>query len=183
VIPVAKRLFTAKEFGQLPDNGVPTELVRGRIVSMNLPVLRHGQICRINRLVGYYVDEHNLGHLVVNDPGIITERDPDTVRGPDVAFLSYTRIPRGPLPKVYVDVVPELVFEVRSPTDRWSEMLAKALEYLKAGVTVVCLVDERTEEVPVYRADESPRNLHGSDELSLPGILGDFHVEVRRFFE
>jgi Uma2 family endonuclease len=86
------------------------------------------------------------------------------------------------LPRGYLNVVPELVFEVRSPTDRWSKMLAKVSEYLEAGVTVVCLVDEDTEKVHVFRVDEQPQILHGTDEFSLPDILGDFHVEVRRFF-
>ena len=73
-----------------------------------------------------------------------------------MSFYSYARMPRGPLPRGYLDVVPELVFEVRSPTDRWSKMLVKVSEYLEAGVTVVCLVDEGTENVHVFaRMDQS----------------------------
>jgi Uma2 family endonuclease len=105
------------------------------------------------------------------------------MRGPDVAFLSYARQPPGPLPQGYLAVVPELVFEVRSPTDRWSKLLAKAGEYLEAGVTVVCLLDQVSETVQVYRVDELPRTLHGDDALHLPDVLGDFRVAVRQFFE
>jgi Uma2 family endonuclease len=92
-------------------------------------------------------------------------------------------VPRGPLPSGYLGVVPELIFEVRSPTDRWSKVLAKVSEYLEAGVTVVCALDQASQTVQVYRADELPRTLHGEDELSLPDLLGDFRVPVRRFFE
>ena len=63
-----------------------------------------------------FCDEHNLGHVVSNDSGVVTERDPDTVRGADVAFYSYGRVPPGPFPRGYLAVAPELVFEVRSPT-------------------------------------------------------------------
>lgn len=182
--PVARRPVTAEEFANLPDRGVPTELIHGRVVEMNVPAPRHGQICsKIDRLVGNYADEHRLGHLVVNDAGIVTERDPDTVRGGDVAFYSFSRVPPGPFPPGYLDVVPELVFEVRSPTDRWSRLLAKAGDYLEAGVTVVCLLDQMSESVQIYRADELPRTLHGDDELHLPDVLRDFRVPVRRFFE
>ena len=87
------------------------------------------------------------------------------------------------MPDGYLDVVPELVFEVRSPTDRWSKVLAKVSEYLEAGVAVVCVLDQIREAVQVYRGNELPQTLHGDDELHLPDILGDFRVAVQRFFE
>ena len=99
-----------------------------------------------------------------------------------MAFYSYARLPRGPLQRGYLAVVPELVFEVRSPTDRWQRLFAKAAEYLEAGVTVVCLLDQMSERVLVCRADDLPQTLHGDDELHLPDVLGDFRVAVRRFF-
>jgi Uma2 family endonuclease len=180
---VTEPLYTAEEYARLPDRGVPTELVKGKVVTMNLPAPRHGQICsKIDRLVGNYADEHGLGHVVTNDSGIITERGPDTVRGPDVGFYSYSRVPPGPLPRGYLSAIPELVFEVRSPTDRWVRVLRKVTEYLDAGVTVVCVLDEVSETVHIYRADELPQTLHGDDELRLPDILGDFAVAVQRFF-
>jgi Uma2 family endonuclease len=180
----AEQLLTAEEYARLPDTGVRTELIRGKVVEMNVPAPRHGQVCsKIDRLVGTYADEHRLGHVVVNDSGVLTQRDPDTVRGGDVAFYSYARVPPGPLPRGYLNVVPELVFEVRSPTDRWSKLFAKAGEYLDAGVTAVCLVDEVSERVLVCRAEEPPLTLHGDDELHLPDVLGEFRVAVRRFFE
>jgi Uma2 family endonuclease len=80
-------------------------------------------------------------------------------------------------------VVPELVFEVRSPTDRWSKVLAKVAEYLQAGVSVVCVLDEVSETVQVFRDEEFRHTLHNSDELHLPDVLGDFRVAVQRFFE
>jgi Uma2 family endonuclease len=151
---------------------------------MNVPAPRHGEICiNIALLIGPHVRAKSLGRLVGNDGGIITGRDPDTVRGGDVAYYSYARVPQGPLPTGYLEVVPELVFEVRSPTDRWSRLIAKAAEYLEAGVTVVCLLDQVSETVQVYRVDELPRTLHGDDELHLPDILGDLRIPVRRFFE
>jgi Uma2 family endonuclease len=182
--PAAEHLLTAQEYLQLPDRGIPTELIRGRVVEMNVPAPRHGQICcKIARLLGNYADEHDLGHVVVNDSGILTEHDPDTVRGADVAFYSFLRVPRGKFPPGYPTVVPEVVFEVRSPTDRWSKLLAKVLEYLEAGVSIVCILDQVSETVQIHREEELPQTLHNSDELHLPDVLGDFRVSVQRFFE
>jgi Uma2 family endonuclease len=181
---IAEALLTAEEYALLPDRGRPTELVRGKIVEMSPPLPRLGQIGgKINRIVGTWSSEHDLGHLVSNDSAIITKRDPDTVRGADVAFYSYARMPRGPFPQGYLSVVPELVFEVRSPSDRWISILAKVVEYLDAGVSVVCVLDPGPQTIHVYRADQPAQLFSENDELVLPDVLGDFRATVRRFFE
>ncbi len=176
-------LLTAEQFARLPDPGLPTELVRGRVITLSLPAPRHGQICsKIDRIIGNYAEEHKLGHVVVNDSAVVTERDPDTVRGGDVAFYSYSRVPLGPFPPGYLKVVPELIFEVRSPTDRWSQILGKVSEYLDAGVSVVCVLDWSSEALQIYRMEELPQTLHSDGELYLPEILGELKVAVQRFF-
>src|SRR5690242_2803487 len=106
----ASPLLTAEEFARRPDPGHPEELVRGRTIAMPPPSRRHGQVCsKADRIFGAFVEEHDLGHVLCNDSGVITERGPDTVRGPDVAFYSFERLPRGPLPASYGPEVPELV--------------------------------------------------------------------------
>ena len=154
-------LMTAEEYARRPDPGYPEELVRGRVVPMPLPNRRHGQICyRVARFFGDFVDRHDLGHILTNDAGVITERGPDTVRGADVAFYTYARLPKGPLAASYGPEVPDLVVEVVSPSDRWPKVLAKVAEYLGAGVTVVVVLDETppTAEVfaPMDRRASSP---------------------------
>lgn len=181
---IGAALLTAEEYLLLPDQDLPNELVRGRIVPFDIPFPRHGQICsEIVYLIGRFLDGRDMGHLVCNDSGIITERDPDTVRGADVAFYSYQRVPRGPLPQRYLDVAPELVFEVRSPGERWGRILTKVGEYLEAGVTVVCVLDQMTERCHVYRNEEEMQIFLPDQELTLPDVLPEFRVVVRRFFE
>jgi Uma2 family endonuclease len=181
---VAEALLTAEEYARLPDNGQPTELVRGRVVPVDIPAPRHGQICaKVVRIVGRFLDDNDIGHLVSNDSGVVTERNPDTVRGGDVAFYSYERVPRGPFPRGYIPVVPELVFEVRSPTDRWGRILAKAGEYLQAVVTLVCVLDEMTQSARVYRSDQPEQVFTAEQDLVLPEALPGFRAAVERFFE
>jgi Uma2 family endonuclease len=181
---VAGTLLTAEDFRQLADDGVPKELVRGKVVPMNLPAPRHGQICvKIVRVLARYLDFHDIGHLLSNDPGVVTEHNPDTVRGGDVVFYSYNRVPAGPLPDCYLGAVPELVFEVCSPTDRWQKVRAKAMEYLDAGVTTVCVLDPTRQSVHAYNNDLPDRVFRADEELTLPELLGDFRPPVRLFFE
>ena len=107
-VAAAEKLMTAEEFGALPTSRRPMELVRGRIVDMNVPGPRHGQMCgNAVWIFQDFVKSHDLGHVLCNDSGVVTERDPDTVRGMDVSYYSYSRLPKGPLPARYVDVVPE----------------------------------------------------------------------------
>jgi Uma2 family endonuclease len=177
-------LMTAEQFGQRPDPGYPEELVRGRVVAMSVPDRRHGYVCsKADRIIGNFVDTRGIGRVMCNDSGVITERGPDTVRGADVAYYSFSRLPTGMPPKGYGPEVPELVVEVRSANDRWREILEKVSEYLNAGVLVVVVLDPEPQIAHVFSADDPPRTLITEEELILPVVLGDFRVRVGRFFE
>lgn len=180
---ITPALVTAEEFAQRPDPGYPEELVRGRIVPMTMPKPRHGEICgNVVLLLGSFVKERDLGRVLSNDTGVITQRGPDTVRGADVSFYSFARVPKGPLPDRYLDVPPELVVEVLSPSDRWPKVLAKVAEYLDAGTTAVLVLDDQRRLAHIYQADGTTRLLGEDEELRIPDLLGDFHVKVERFF-
>ena len=73
--------------------------------------------------------------------------------------------------------------EVRSPGDRWPQVIAKVAEYLNAGVPVVGVLDDDSRTAHLFFADRPGRILGPDDELTLPDLLGDFRVPVRRFFE
>jgi Uma2 family endonuclease len=180
----AEALLTAEEFGRRPDPGYPEELVRGRIITMPPPKPRHGQICgQAYYLLRKHVDDQGLGHVLCNDSGVITERDPDTVRGADVAFYSYDRLPKGPIQGGYLAFPPNLVVEVRSPDDGWREILEKVTEYLEAGVTVVIVLDPEPRTAHIFHSDRAPEQLGPDNDLTVADLLGDFRVKVARFFE
>jgi Uma2 family endonuclease len=176
-------LLTAEEFVKLPENGL-RELVRGQIVELPMPGTRHGYVCmNVGRIISTFVRDNDRGRVMSNDTFVLTQRAPDTVRGSDICYFSYDRLPRGPLPVGIADNPPELVFEVKSPSDRWVKVIAKAAEYLDAGVLVVCIVDPEEETLTIYRPDKKPHSLMATDELSLPDILAGFSTPVRKFFE
>ncbi len=177
-------LLTADEFLHLPDGGAATELVRGRIVEMNRPYTSHGYLTmRAAFLIQQYLQQHDIGRVGGADAGVVTERDPDTVRGPDVAFYSYERIPRGPLPPGYWPSAPELVLEIRSADDRWKDIIRKAGEYLSAGVITVAVADPETQRIHLFFADREATVLNSDDQLTFSDILPGFSVPVKKLFE
>ncbi len=182
--PCTPGVLTAEEYARRVDPGYPAELVRGRTVPMPYPDRRHGQICnKVGRILGNFAEHYDLGHVLNNAAGVITGRDPDTVRGPAVAFYSYRRLPKGPLPASYGPEMPELVVELRSPGDRWAQALAKVVEYLNAGVLAVIVLDDESRTALLQLADRPPRLLGADDDLAVPEILPGFVVATRVFFE
>lgn len=178
------KLLTAEEYGRLPDDGRRTELVRGRVVEMNRPFSSHGfLLSRLTALLWNFVDQGELGRVVSGNAGVITQRDPDSVRGPDVAFYSYQRIPRGARPEGYWTPAPELVIEIRSSSDRWKDVHQKVGEYLSADVLVVAVLDPETRRVHLFSADRETVILDASDVLTFPDILPGFEVVVGRLFD
>lgn len=182
---VTQELMTVEEYALLPDMGSPTELVQGKVIALNQPTPGHGRVCaKFVRYIGNYVDEHHLGNVVSNDSAIITKRGPDSVRGADVAYYSHARASEEQFKKKgYFPVVPELVVEVRSESDRWQVLLGKAAEYLEAGVTLVCVADPEPRTIHVYRADQPVQVLTPDQDFTLPELFPDFRVSVRKFFE
>jgi Uma2 family endonuclease len=180
----AEALLTAEEFGQMPDDGRRTELVRGRIVELPPTNFLHGYICvEIGSILRAWVRDRGLGRVVSNDSGIVTERNPDSLRGADLVYYSFERLPKDSIPKQYPDVAPELVIEVRSPSDRWRDIHAKVAEYLKIGVLVVCVIDPEPQTAHLYYPDQPDRALGPDDELTFPECLPGFRAIVRSFFE
>ena len=178
-----EQLLTAEEYFQLSNRPERSELVRGVIVPMNPPGLLHGAVCaRTVYLLELFLDQDDVGQVFCNDSGIITQRDPDTVRGADVSFYSYDRLPRGELPVGYSQTCPNIAFEVRSPSDRWSEILEKVVEYLAVGVEAVCVLLPETAAAHLFYPDRPGEILRGDELLSLPAPLDRFHQPVSAFF-
>jgi len=150
---------------------------------MNLPGFRHGEVCgNVYYWVSSFVRQHRLGRVLSNDSGLITERDPDTVRGADVSYYSYHRVAKGQSPVGYAGALPEIVFEVVSPSNTRTEIALKTGEYLRAGVNVVCVVDPQYKTVNLHYPDRPDEKLQGDDSLKFTELPG-FDLPVARFFE
>ena len=185
-LPPDPPLVTAEEFVRLHGDESRIELVEGRIVRSPMPGAIHGQVCgTAYSIIRDFIKPRDLGRVMTNDTFIRTNKDPDSYRGADVCFISYELLPKEQkLPKGPLEIPPELVVEVRSPSDRQSDIQIKMWEYLRAGVRVVVMLDPAIEAATIYRESEDiPQRFSNGDELALPDVLPGFSIAVRQFFE
>ncbi len=174
--------LTGEEFYRLGDIG-PAELVKGEIVFMAPAGHPHGYIeVNFAAILRDFVRQHKLGRVYGGEVGIYTARNPDTVRGADVAFVSSERLARLQSPS-YLDVAPDLVVEIMSPDDRWSEVMAKLAEYFAIGVRVVWVADPKTRSVYVYCSLTDAQRYTDGDTLPSDEVLPGFAVPVNELFE
>jgi Uma2 family endonuclease len=176
-----KETVTGEELYAMGDIG-RTELVRGEIIQLMPTGYPHGFIeVIIAALLHVFVQKHKLGRVLGGEVGVYTERNPDTVRGMDVAFISNERLAQVES-KSYLDVAPELVVEVMSPDDRWSEVQQKLAEYFAVGVQLIWVIDPRLEDVHVYHSLTDMERLTIGDRLTGSEVLPGFEVDVAELF-
>ena len=141
------------------------------------PVLRRQ---RVQDLEGF-VRPRGLGTVYTGDTGFILARSPDTVRGPDIAFVSSGRREILEDEDRFLPGPPDLAVEVLSPGDRAGRIREKVADYLTAGTRMVWVVDPARGRVNVYRALLSPRTLQPGDEVEGEDVLPGFRAEVSEF--
>jgi Uma2 family endonuclease len=161
-------LFSAEEYARTVDpRGTKTELVRGRIVSMPPAHTKHGwRADLISKRLGAFADQNELG-ITTGEGGYLLSRDPDTVRGPDAAFIARERIPPGGLPdEAYFEGAPTLAVEVVSPDDRDRDVAEKIRDYMQAGADRVWEVRPRLKTVTVHRTSGETTTYRLGDVLT-----------------
>jgi Uma2 family endonuclease len=181
-MPESAPLVTAEELEKFPDDDYRYELVEGRVIRMSPVGWQHGRIVvQLATLLNGYVQQRNLG-VLVTEVGFKLASAPDTVRGPDLAFVRRDRIPEVDL-RGFWQGPPDLVVEVVSPDDRASDVRAKVDEYLRYGVTVVIVVDPGDETVSVRRRLSPTVVLRGIDDvLQVGDLLPGFSCSLSRIF-
>ena len=179
---VSNKLMTADELLALPKgDGRRLELIRGVLVEKMPTGDPHGESVTLTGYALTHYARSNRHRVVRNgDPGYWLERDPDTVRAPDVAWFSPGRLTRGR--RGYHEIVPDLAIEIKSPSNSWPEMAAKARMWLSYGSQQVWVADPPTATVTIYRLDVTPVTLGEEDVLDGGELLPGFSAPVRRLF-
>ncbi len=182
----ATKLMTAEEFfdwSNLPENrDRHCELEEGEIVEMSLPGEQHGVVCgNAVWLLGNYTRTRAKGYVCSNDTGLILERDPDTVRGADIALYDEFRRYQD-LKLKYTERLPTLAVEVLSPTDRTGKMLGRISKFLAKGIALVWLLDPDACNVTIFRPGQEPLVLEENEELTGMEVLPDFRCRVGELF-
>jgi Uma2 family endonuclease len=181
---VGAKLLTAEEFFLLPDpqDGSKQELVRGEVVTMPSPGFEHGEIqINIGSLIKEFLRKNRLGR-VVSESGMITEHNPDTVRGPDISYYSNERLPLNMRVVGYHDQSPDLCVEVISPSNKKKELREKIKEYFFANVKMVWVIDPEDRSITILRAPDEGRTLFDDAIVDGGDVLPGFSCKVSDMF-
>ena len=184
---VATKLMTAEEFyhfANLPENRDKRfELERGEIVEMSRPGKRHGLVCgNSTGILRNFAIARKKGYVCSNDTGVVVERDPDTVRGPDILFFEdATRF--EDVEEKYGEQPPLLAIEVLSPNDTYSEIRQRIQDQLACGTKLVWVIDPEARKITVHQQGQEDYSLGENDDLTGDKVLPDFRCTVAEFFK
>ena len=171
-------LMTADQLLTYDARGMRTELIRGRLMVREPAGYQHGSIAiRVAVRIGACLERdqversaaHPLGDLLAAETGFTLHRHPDTVRAPDVAFVSWDRRPTDQ--RGFAELAPDLAVDVLSPNDRLGEVLNKIADWLDAGTSLVWVIDPARRLARAYRADGSELVVTESQSLDGEAIL------------
>jgi Uma2 family endonuclease len=176
-------LITADDLLNMPDSGMRRELIQGELREMTPTGFEHGCVAGnfSGPLVGY-VRDMKLGVVCVSEPGFILATDPDTVRAPDVAFVTRERVASLTNVVRYFPGAPDLAIEVISPNDAYSEVEEKVECWLEAGCRMVVVANPRNRTLKVYRSRAEISLLTIDDSFDGGEVVPGFSLPVRQIF-
>lgn len=178
-----QKLMTAEELLQRPDDGQRHELIAGELRTMSPTGEEHaGLTASLTGSLIQHVTAHKLGLVLTGEPGFILTRDPDTVRAPDVAFISQERVRATGKLTGYRPGVPDLAVEVISPNDLYTEVEEKVSTWLAHGTRMVIVLNPRQRTVAVHRSRTQVRHLTADDTLDGEDVVPGWTVPVKDLF-
>jgi Uma2 family endonuclease len=178
--PPETQLITGEELLAMSDIG-PCELIDGRIVPMAPAGDEHGFLeFNLGAELRNFVRQGHLGWVLGGEVGIYIRRNPDRVRSADIVFISKERLPR--LTGRFLEVTPEVVIEIISPTDRWQEIREKLADYFSIGVEQVWVVEPAGRKVLVYHTPTNVQEFGEPDTLAGEGILAGLSLKIADLF-
>jgi Uma2 family endonuclease len=177
------RRITVAEFETHPSDKW-SELVRGEVRLNPPPATAHGMVSlNIASRLKVHVAPRKLGAVFADGSGFELPRLDATVRGPDVAFVRREQLPPGGIGRGWLNVAPDLVVEVLSPSESASDVEEKVADYLTAGTRLMWVVDPEKRRVTIYAATAPTRWLGVDDTIDGSDVLPQFTASVADFFE
>jgi Uma2 family endonuclease len=173
------KLMTAEELLALPDDGLRHELIDGVITTMVPPGAEHGGLeSTVTGHLFVHLTRQPSGRLVAGETGFRLRRDPDLVRGADVAFIRAERVPAGGLPAGYFEGAPDLAIEIVSPNDGAAEVEEKVQQWLDGGASAVWVIYPTGSRLRAHRPDRTARTYHADDEVDGGDVLPGFRMRL-----
>lgn len=187
---VATKPMTAAEFYDFvhrPENRDRVfELERGEVVEKSLPGKLHGFDCANSTgILSNFTFARGKGYVCSNDTGIVVEKNPDTVRGPDIMVFEDV-ISFEDLEEKWGRTPPRLSIEVLSPNDNPGKLNRRIREQIQFGVALIWVIDPGLRTVTVYRRGQGRTieqyTLEETEELTGEDVFPDFRCKVGDFF-
>ena len=175
--------MTAAELLEMPDDGYRYELVKGELIRMAPAGYEHGvRTIELTSPLHVHVKANDLGVVCAAETGFVLSQNPDTVRAPDIAFISRERAEKVGMVKGYWVGAPDLAVEVVSPGDTKREVEKKVAEWLEAGTRMVWVVSPKLRTITVYRSLKDIVVLTIKDTLDGGDVVPGFQIKVAEIF-
>ena len=180
---VTTRVTTADELIRMKDDGWRYELIEGELRRMAPAGMEHGGVgMNVAAPMWNHVVPGKLGEVYNADTGFFLSHDPETVVGPDVAFVRADRLPPPSEQKGYSQIAPDLAVEVVSPSDTQPAVDEKVALYLAAGVPLLWVAFPKRRVVRVHRPGREPIELGEGEVLDGEDVLPGFRLPVADVF-
>ena len=154
------------------------ELVNGEIRVMSPSGCESDAVSlRLAARLAIWVEDRRLGQVFGSSAGFILPNKNQDVRSPDAAFVQADRLRKTP--KGYAKLAPDLIVEVKSPSDSTTQLRQKVRSFLEVGTQVGILVNPDNRTVEIYRPEqETPQVLRDGDVLAVPELLPGWSVAI-----
>jgi Uma2 family endonuclease len=152
------------------------ELVSGQVNVMSPSGYESDEVSiELARQLGNWVRPRRLGRVTGSSAGFILP-NADT-RAPDVSFVKAERLRESP--RRFAELAPDLMVEVKSPTDTLEALRQKVQSFLELGTQVGIVVNPETHTVEVYRPGSADAEvLVDGDRLQIPELLPGWSVAI-----
>jgi len=151
------------------------ELVDGSITIMSPSGYQSDEVvAEVVRVLGNWTRPRKLGRVTASSAGF--ELPNSDVRAPDVSFVLAERMKISPLS--FAELAPDLMVEVKSPSDTLKSLRDKIQNFLSQGTKVGILINPEKHRVEIYRQGVEVVVLGDGDILSIPDVLPGFDVAV-----
>lgn len=153
------------------------ELVKGEIVPTKFLGAFDGfLLAKLNLAISDFVRQNKLG-ITVSNVGFILARNPDTVRGANLAFISKSRLAYTGITEKFYPYPPDFIAEIASEHRPFEKVKERTDEFLKSGTDMVWIIHQQVENrsnlvIKIFRADgtKAEQDIEASGENVFEGF-------------